>query len=493
MVASRMALPRKKSASSLLAGVPGVINIGLRGFATDLAARGVPVAHVEWRPPRRGNPAGRRRADDLHAWLARHEARIAKANAEGLRRMFAANPVLVDVQPAGRVIPALRGKVLLHSGPPIEWRRMCGPMQGAVAGAIVFEGWASSLKAAAALAASGGVAFHPNHHFGAVGPMTGITTRSMPVMVVENRAFDNRSYCMINEGLGKVMRFGANDDEVLGRIRWLRDDFGPLLGAALRAAKGLELAPLISRGLAMGDEMHQRNVACSALTLRALAPHMARVASDAGALARALAFVAGNEQFFLNIGMAMGKAVMDPLSGQNNGIEACSLVSAMCRNGTDFGIRLSGTGDEWFTAPVELPKGLYFPGYSEKDANPDMGDSAIMETIGLGAFAMASAPAVMGFVGAGRASDALAFTRAMAEVTLARHPRWTIPALDGEGVPAGIDVRKVAATGIQPAINTGIAHRKPGVGQVGAGVARAPLVCFDQGLRAFALSLGFKE
>jgi hypothetical protein len=488
MVSSRM-----KSRSSLLAGVPGVVNIGLRGFAAELAARGVPVAHVDWRPTRSGDAAARRRTDELLAGLERHEARIARANAEGLRRMLAANPVLVDVQPAGKLIPELvkpgRDRVVLHAGPPIEWRRMCGPMQGAVAGAIVFEGWAPDLKAATRMAGSGKVQFHPNHRYGAVGPMTGITTRSMPVMVVENRSFHNRSYCMINEGLGKVMRFGANDAEVLARLAWLREDFGPLLGAALRAAGGLELAPLISRGLAMGDEMHQRNVACSALVLRALAPHFARAAGDADTLSRSLAFIAGNEQFFLNIGMAMGKAIMDPVRG----IEACSLVSAMSRNGTDFGIRLSGTGDAWFTAPVEMPQGLYFPGYGERDANPDMGDSAIMETVGLGAFAMAAAPAVMGFVGAGRASDALAFTRAMGELTTGRNPKWAIPALDGEGVPSGIDVRKVAATGIQPAINTGIAHRKPGVGQVGAGVARAPLACFDQALVEFAKSLGLKE
>lgn len=469
--------------------MPGVINIGLRGFATDLAARGVAVAQVDWRPP----PSGGNASGRVLAWLARHEARITKANAEGLRRMLGANPVLVDVVPAGKAMPGLAGKpgerVLLHAGPPIGWRRMCGPMQGAVAGAIVFEGWAPDLKVAAKMAASGGVKFHPNHHYGAVGPMTGITTRSMPVMVVENRSFRNFSYCMINEGLGKVMRFGANDASVLERLAWLRDDFGPLLGAALRASGGLELAPLVARGLAMGDEMHQRNVACSALVLRALAPHMARVASDAEALARGLAFIAGNEQFFLNIGMAMGKAIMDPVRG----IEACSLVSAMCRNGTDFGVRLSGTGDAWFTAPVEMPQGLYFPGYGERDANPDMGDSAIMETIGLGAFAMASAPAVMGFVGAGRASDALAFTRSMGELTVGRNRKWAIPAIDGEGVPSGIDARKVAATGIQPAINTGIAHRKPGVGQVGAGVARAPFACFEQALAAFARSLGFRE
>ena len=492
-----MASKIPKTPNALLRGSPRIVNIGLRAFATDLAARGVGVAHVDWRPPQGGDPSGRERVAGLLDWLARHEARIARANAEGMRRMLGADPVLVDVMPAGKAMPELaksaRERVVLHAGPPIGWQRMCGPMQGAVAGALVFEGWAPDLASAAKLAAGGGVQFHPNHRYGAVGPMTGITTRSMPVMVVENRASNNRGYCMINEGLGKVMRFGANDAQVLARLAWLRDDFGPLLGAALRAAGGLELAPLISRGLAMGDEMHQRNVACSALVLRALAPHFARAAGDSETLARSLAFIAGNEQFFLNIGMAMGKSIMDPLSGPHNGIEACSLVSAMCRNGTDFGVRVSGTGDAWFTAPVEMPRGLYFPGYSERDANPDMGDSAIMETIGLGAFAMASAPAVMGFVGAGRASDALAFTRAMGELTQGRNPKWAIPMLDGQGVPAGIDVRKVAATALQPAINTGIAHRKPGVGQVGAGVARAPLACFDQALAALAKSLGYRE
>ncbi len=485
------------AAKSLLAAPPRVVNVGLRGFATDLAARGIAVTHVDWRPPggktAGEDAAGRTRAGELIAWLGRHEAKIAKANAEGLRRMLAADPVLVDVLSAGEAMPELKRHVVLHAGPPIEWPRMCGPMQGAVAGAIVFEGWAADLAAATRLAGSGAIQFHPNHRYGAVGPMTGITTRSMPVMVCENRAFGNRAYCMINEGLGKVMRFGANDAEVLARIAWLRDSFGPLLGAALRAAGGLELAPLIARGLAMGDEMHQRNVACSALTLRALAPHFARQSDDAESLARALAFIAGNEQFFLNVGMAMGKSIMDPLLDPRRGIEACSLVAAMSRNGADFGVRLSGTGDAWFTAPAELPNGLFFPGYSEKDANPDMGDSAIMETVGLGAFAMAAAPAVMGFVGAGRASDALAFTRSMGRLTAGKNARWAIPALDGEGVPAGIDVRKVAGSGVQPAINTGIAHRMPGVGQVGAGVARAPLKCFDQALQAFAVSLGFNK
>lgn len=466
----------------LLSGAPRVVNIGLASFAEELASQGASVVQVEWRPPAQG----RRDLAELLARLARHEERIAAANQEGMRRMMAADPVLVDVRPAGEVIAGLGDRVLLHAGPPVAWDRMCGPMQGAVAGAIVFEGWASDLDAAMKLAASGGVQLHPNHHYGAVGPMTGITTRSMPVMITENRAFGNRAYVMINEGLGKVMRFGANDAEVLDRLRWLAGTFGPALGTALRAMGGLELAPLISRGLAMGDEMHQRNVACSALTLRAVGPHLAKVGADGDTLSRMLAFIAGNEQFFLNVGMAMGKCIMDPVRG----IEACSLVTAMCRNGTDFGVRVSACGDEWFTAPVEMPQGLYFPGYSEKDANPDMGDSAIMETVGLGAFAMASAPAVAGFVGAGGAAEALGFTRTMSEIALAKSPRWTMPSLDFQGVPTGIDVRRVVDTGIQPAINTGIAHRKPGIGQVGAGVSRAPLACFEGGLRSFARSLG---
>ena len=412
--------------------------------------------------------------------------KIEQANREALRRMLAADPVLVDVLPAAEAIPALRENTILHAGPPIGWDRMCGPMRGAVAGIAVFEGWASDLDRAAAMAASGAFAFHPNHHFDAVGPMTGMTTIGQPVMVVENRTFGNRAYCALNEGLGKVMRFGGNDAEVLARLVWLRDVFGPAMGAALRDLGGIPLKSLVARGLTMGDEMHQRNVACSGLTLRALAPALARTVTDSTALAEALAFIGGNDQFFLNIVMALGKAIMDPVRG----IEGSSVVTAMSRNGTDFGIRVSGTGDTWFTAPVEMPEGLYFPGFTEADANPDMGDSTIVETIGLGGFAMAAAPAVAGFVGAGAASDAASYTRAMAEITLGENPEWTIPALDYAGVPTGIDIRRVLETGLAPTINTGIAHKKPGVGQVGAGVVKAPMACFTQALGGLAETLG---
>jgi hypothetical protein len=412
--------------------------------------------------------------------------KIELANKETVRRILQGEPVLIDVQPAGEVIKGLTKNIILHAGPPITWDRMCGPMRGAVCGIAVFEGWAKDLAEAEAAAAGGKYAFHPNHHFGAVGPMTGMTTMSQPVMVVENKTFGNRAYCTINEGLGKVMRFGGNDAEVLNRLRMIATVLGPALSAALKASGGIPLKSIIARGLAMGDEMHQRNVACSALFLREIAPFLAQTSTDSRKLADVLSFIGKNDQFFLNIAMAMGKAMTDPA----NGIEGSSIVTTMCRNGTDFGIRVSGTGERWYTAPVEMPTGLYFPGYSEKDANPDMGDSAIVETVGLGGFAMATATAVAGFVGAGSASEAANFTKAMYEITIARNPDWTMPNLDYAGVPTGIDIRKVLQTGTAPVINTGIAHKQPGVGQVGAGVVRAPLACFERSLEGLAETLG---
>jgi Protein of unknown function (DUF1116) len=412
--------------------------------------------------------------------------KIATANAEALRRMLAGDPVLIDVIPAHEAIAGLKAHRILHAGPPISWERMCGPMRGAVMGIAVFEGWADDLADAAVKAAAGAYIFEPNHHYDAVGPMTGMTTPSQPLLVVENRAFANRAYCTINEGLGKVMRFGGNDAEVLARLAWLRDCLGPALGRALKEVGGIALKPLVARGLTMGDEMHQRNVACSGLLLRQLAPALARTANDTKTLAQCLDFIGQNDQFFLNVAMAMGKAISDAARG----IEGCSIVTAMSRNGTEFGIHVSGTGNRWFTAPVEMPRGLYFPGYTEKDANPDMGDSAIVETVGLGGFAMAAAPAVVGFVGGGPASQAATFTRSMMEITTANNPVWTIPSLDYAGVPTGIDIRFVVETGIAPTINTGIAHREPGVGQVGAGVVNAPLSCFETALVAFAETMG---
>ncbi len=462
---------------SLLAGPVRVVNIGLSAFARELAAHGTPVAQVDWAPPAAGKPEF---AAALMALDAQRD-KIDEGNREALQRILAAEPSLTDVRRAGELIPELdAGRLVLHAGPPIAWERMCGPLRGAVCGAAVFEGWAADLGAAEELASSGKLKFAPNHHFGAVGPMTGITTKSMPLLVVENAAFGNRAFCALNEGLGKVMRFGGNDAQVLARLAWLRDEFGPMLGKALQAMGGVALNPLIARGLAMGDEMHQRNVACSSLLVRALAPFLAKTGAHQ-ALEKAFAFMAGNDQFFLNVAMAMGKSILDPARG----VPHSTIVTAMCRNGTDFGIRVAGLGEQWFTAPVEMPRGLYFPGFGAADANPDMGDSAILEAVGLGAFAMAAAPAVAGFVGAGGFREAVSYTRTMAEIALARNSKWGIPALEFAGAASGIDIRRVVETGIAPAINTGIAHRNAGVGQVGAGVARAPLACFEQALLAF--------
>jgi hypothetical protein len=304
----------------------------------------------------------------------------------------------------------------------------------------------------------------------------------MPVFSVENRARGNRAHVTINEGLGKVLRFGANDASVVARLRWLANEAGPLLGAALRAAGGLPLRPLMAQALRMGDEMHQRNLAASALLARALMPHLARAGGKHLAVARLAEFIAANDQFFLNLAMAAGKAMADPAGN----VPRSTLVTAMARNGTDFGIRVAAFGDRWFTAPVNMPEGLYFPGFGPDDANPDMGDSAIVETVGLGGMAMAASPSVARFVGAGGMAAALAMTEEMREIVAGEHPHFRIPTLDDRGSPVGIDVRLVVETGITPLINTGIAGRRAGVGQVGAGVVRASLGCFTAALEALA-------
>ena len=410
---------------------------------------------------------------------------IEEANHSAMERLVGAEPVLVDVAPASEVIHGLSGGVLLHAGPPIAWEAMCGPMRAAVVGAIQYEEWAGDDAGAEALAARGEIRFHPNHDFGAVGPMTGITSASMPVFVVENRTFGNRAFCTINEGIGKVLRFGANDPQVIERLRWIGVTLAPALRMAVEHIGGVPMGPLMSRALTMGDEMHQRNVGATSLFIRELAPNLVRAAA-AGGQGEVLDFLAANDQFFLNLAMAASKATMDP-PGE---VPGSTVVWAMCRNGRDFGIRVGGTGKRWFTSPALMPRGLYFPGYTSEDANPDLGDSSILETAGLGGFAMAASPSVVGLVGAGTFQDALNYTREMDEITMGRNAHFSLPTLDFQGTPSGIDVRKVVETGIAPVINTGIAHKEAGVGQVGAGIVRAPMECFTQALEALAEELG---
>ena len=458
---------------------PRVINVGLEGFAADLERLGVPVTHVDWAPPAGADPA---KAAQL---AALDGGRVRAANEMALRRLVDAQPFLVDCRPAREAI-GLPERTVLYAGPPLAWTRMCATMQAAILCAVRYEGWALDDAAARDLVLRGDVRIAPCHGMGAAGPMTGIVTPSMPVFVVENRAHGNRASATINEGLGKVLRFGANDDTVIERLRWLEHQAGPLLGAAIRATGGIDLRAIMSQALRMGDEMHQRNVAASALLGRILMPHVARAAAHTEDVARIAELMGGNDQFFLNLAMAAGKAGADPCLG----IAGSTMVATMARNGTEFGIRVAGLGDRWFTAEVNVPRGLYFPGFGPEDANPDIGDSAIVETIGLGGFAIAASPSVVRFVGAGGLADAIRITEEMAEICLGEHPHFRMPTLDERGTPVGIDVCRVVETGIAPLINTGIAGRIPGTGQIGAGVVRAPLACFEAAVAALVSEPG---
>lgn len=398
---------------------------------------------------------------------------------------MSARPMLRTVATAGEVIPGMHDRLLLHAGPPIDWERMSGPLRGAVIGAVLFEGWADDEEEAARLAESGEVEFAPCHHHGAVGPMAGVISPSMAVYVVENVTHGNRSFSTLNEGYGKVLRYGAYSSEVLDRLRWLNDVMAPVLREALSDSEGLDIRALLAEALHMGDEGHNRNKAGSLLFLKLLAPLVARVAPDPKVTAAVLGFIGENALSVLNPVMAACKAMADAA----HGVEGSTIVTAMARNGTDFGIRVSGIGDRWFTAPAGTPEGLYFSGFSSADANPDIGDSTITETAGIGGFAMAAAPAIVAFV-SGVPSDATNATLEMYEITVAEHEHFTIPALDFRGTPTGIDIRAVVELGITPRINTGIAHREAGIGQVGAGLVRPPAEIFEEALLAFAENRG---
>jgi len=456
-----------------------VVNVGIASFADAIARFGAGVTQVDWAPPGQGDRA----AASAVARLTRHP-QVEAANQKAFDAYAAAQPVLEGVGVAREHLPGIGERMILHAGPPIEWARMCGPMQGAIVGAILLEGWADDLDAARGLAASGGVRFAPCHHHDAVGPMAGIISPSMPVWIVRNAAGGNRAFSNLNEGIGKVLRFGAYSPEVLTRLRWLRDTLAPTVAAGLKVLGPVELKPLIAQALHMGDEVHNRNVAASGLLLKRLAPALARSGAPLADVAAVLEFIAGTDHFFLNFSMAACKAMLDAARG----VAGASMVTAMCRNGVEFGIRVSGTGDAWFTAPAPVVDGLYFPGYSKADAAGDLGDSAITETAGLGGFAMAAAPAIVKFVG-GTPEDAVANTLAMRHIALGRNSAFTLPALNFGGTPAGIDIRRVVDTGILPVINTGIAHRDAGVGQIGAGVTRAPMACFRQAVSALARAL----
>jgi hypothetical protein len=454
-----------------------VVSVGVDLLAQAVADQAAPVSQVDWRPPLAGTE------DDL-ATVALDPLRGA-ANADALERVLGVQAVLVDVLPAHEAVGLERGE-FLHAGPPIAWDRASGPLRGALMGGAVLEGLVDTPEEAAELFEGGlHVRLEPCHHRRSVGPMAGVVTPSMWMFVLEDPATGARTHCTLNEGLGKVLRYGAYSPEVLTRLRWMGEVLGPLLQQAVRATVAQEapvdVTAILGQMLQMGDEAHNRNRAGTLMLLRDLAPAMVSSGTDPAQVAEALRFIGGNDHFFLNLAMPACKLALD--AGRD--VPGSTMVVAMSRNGTDFGIQVSGTGDEWFTGPAQVADGLYLGDYGPDDANPDIGDSAITETAGLGGFAMATAPAIVRFVG-GSVPDALATTRRMQEIALGENPRWSIPILEFAGVPTGIDVTRVCRTGILPQINTGMAGRRAGVGQVGAGLVNPPEEIFPKALTRLA-------
>lgn len=407
---------------------------------------------------------------------------IEQANTTAVNRLMEARPILKAVAAARDVIPGMKDNLFLHAGPPIEWARMSGPLRGAIIGAMLFEGIAKSEAEATSMVERGEVEFDSCHHHGTVGPMAGVTSASMKVYVVENAEHGNKSFSNLNEGYGKVLRYGAYSDDVLKKLHWMNDVLGTALADALASSNGIDMRALIAEALHMGDEGHNRNKAGSLLYLKLISPLIAKTMKESAAMSEVLQFIGDNALSVLNPVMAACKAMTDAA----HGVDGSTIVTTMARNGTDFGIRVSGLGEkQWFTAPAEIPVGLFFSGFSQADANPDIGDSAITETAGIGGFAMATAPAIVTFVG-GTPKDAMNATLEMYEITFAESKFFTMPSLDFRGTPTGIDLRKVVELGITPRINTGIAHKNAGVGQVGAGLVRPPLKIFEDALLAYA-------
>src|SRR3954449_193416 len=457
----------------LLAAPPAIVAAGVEVFSTALREQGASVTDVDWRPPGFGS------ADDL-AQLAL-DPRRAAANRVAVERVLAAGSVLVDVRPAREVLD-LPDRMLLHSGPPLTWETASGPMRGALIGACLFEGWATDVEDAERVLAAGEIALDPCHHHRTVGPMAGVTSPSMWMWCLEDPVGGGPAWCNLNEGLGKVLRMGAFNEEVQTRLAWMRDVLGPVLSAAVRSRpEPLDVKAILAQMLQMGDEGHNRNRAGSLMALRELSPSIVAVDAPAKDIAEVLRFIGGNEHFFLNLGMPTAKLAMDAARD----VPGSTMLTVMARNGTEFGIQTAGTGDRWFTGPAQTPVGLFLGDYGPDDANPDIGDSAIMETYGVGGFSMAAAPALVRFVG-GTVPDALATTERMYQVALAENPAMAIPILGFRGSPAGIDVVKVARTGWLPQINTGMAGRVAGTGQVGAGLVQPPQECFEQALAALA-------
>ena len=449
-----------------------VVTAGAALLADAVERQAVTTRRVDWQPPA-GDPAS------LAAVMG--DPRRRTANAQALSAMLGAQSHLVDVLPASEALGLEPGQ-FLHAGPPLDWERASGPMRGALVGAMLLEGLASSPEEAErTLAAGDGVSWEPCHHRGAVGPMAGVVSPSMWVFELRDEAHGNTSWCSLNEGLGKVLRYGAYGPEVVERLTWMNRVLGPLLQGAVRAGAPVDVRAIIGQMVQMGDEGHNRNRAGTLMFLREVLPAMIDSGAPSADVAQAVRFVSGNDHFFLNLVMPACK--LQTRAGA--GVAGSTVVTVLARNGTDFGIQTSGTGEEWFTAPANTPEGLFLGSYGPEDANPDIGDSAITEAAGIGGMSMATAPAIVRLVG-GSVPFALETSQRMYDITLGENPAFAIPILEFRGAPTGIDVTAVVRSGVLPQINTGMAGRIAGTGQVGAGLVTPPMECFTAALTALA-------
>lgn len=410
-------------------------------------------------------------------------ADIAKANEQALKQLLEARPFWVDIQPAIDCVPGMKKNMILHSGPPCTWDRMSGPVRGGVMGALVYEGLAKNAEEAAELAASGDIEFDPCHHHDTVGPMAGIVCPSMPMIVTENEVTGQKAFNSLNEGIGKVLRMGAYDDEVIERLKWMEKVLGPVYQKAIRKAGRIDLKNIMAQAIQMGDELHNRSRAASYILFTKTAPYILETLDQQKLpeTIEALKFMEANIHTFL--GFAMSSAKVSLMAAEN--VEESSMVTVMARNGTDWGIQLSGMGRQWFTCQSPVPEVLLFPGFTKEDVGRDIGDSAIMETYGIGGCALAAAPAIVQFVG-GTYDLAVSKTMDMYEISLGENNIYQIPSMNFRGTPTGIDALQVIKKNLPPFIDTGVAHKDPGIGQVGAGLCDAPMEVFKKAVVAFS-------
>jgi hypothetical protein len=451
-----------------------VVNVGLPLFADAIEAQGRPVVQVDWRVPADGDAAA---VAALRRLYGPQAAKVDEANAEVVRRLDQGVALLVGIDPAAQVVPALAERTILHSGPPIAWDEVCDPLRRSIRAAVIAEGWAGTPDEAAALLASGRIGLDAANHHAVVLPMATAIGPSAPMFVVENPGGGTRAFSAINQGPGEVPWFGVETPAAIGRLTFLRQIVAPMLAGAMSAAGPIDIFALVAQGLQMGDEVHMRSQATTNLLLRVLLPHL--MALDEPERVLLGTFLSTNHLFFLNIAMAGAKS----LTMWAEQVAGSSLVTTMARNGTTFGVRLAGS-DEWcLTGAPPVGRALYYPGLGPDDAAADIGDSAVLELVGLGGPAAAASPAVAAFVG-GTMADAFATTEDMDRICAGRSTRFKLPLLDFRGTAIGVDVRKVVEVGITPRINTGILHGSAGTGQIGAGVAEAPISCFRAALLA---------